>query len=72
MAGPALVMRASQDIIYAFGHGHIGLVGSARTGRLVAQLLSRREPEIPLQPFKIVLNQEAEALMAIRPQVIAL
>jgi D-amino-acid dehydrogenase len=43
--------RASQDIIYAFGHGHIGLVGSARTGRLVAQLLSRREPEIPLKPF---------------------
>ena len=43
--------RASQDIVYAFGHGHIGLVGSARTGRLVAQLLSGREPEIPLKPF---------------------
>ena len=43
--------RASHYIIYAFGHGHIGLVGSARTGRLVAQLLSRREPEIPLKPF---------------------
>jgi D-amino-acid dehydrogenase len=43
--------RASKDIVYAFGHGHIGLVSSARTGRLVAQLLSRREPEIPLAPF---------------------
>jgi D-amino-acid dehydrogenase len=43
--------RASKDVVYAFGHGHIGLVGSARTGRLVAQLLSRREPEIPLAPF---------------------
>ena len=43
--------RASKDIIYAFGHGHVGLVGSARTGRLVAQLLSGREPEIPLAPF---------------------
>ena len=32
--------RASRDIVYAFGHGHVGLVGSARTGRLVAQLLS--------------------------------
>ncbi|WP_407174470.1 NAD(P)/FAD-dependent oxidoreductase [Bradyrhizobium sp. STM 3562] len=43
--------RASKDIVYAFGHGHIGLVGSARTGRLVAQLLGHREPEIPLGPF---------------------
>jgi D-amino-acid dehydrogenase len=43
--------RASRDIVYAFGHGHVGLVGSARTGRLVAQLLSGKEPEIPLQPF---------------------
>ena len=23
--------RASRDIVYAFGHGHVGLVGSART-----------------------------------------
>jgi D-amino-acid dehydrogenase len=43
--------RASRDIIYAFGHGHIGLVSSARTGRLVAQLLNDRKPEIPLAPF---------------------
>jgi D-amino-acid dehydrogenase len=43
--------RATEDVVYAFGHGHVGLVGSARTGRLVAQLLSRREPEIPLAPF---------------------
>jgi D-amino-acid dehydrogenase len=43
--------RASRDIVYAFGHGHVGLVGSARTGRLVAQLLSGGEPEIPLEPF---------------------
>ncbi|MCW8083991.1 FAD-dependent oxidoreductase, partial [Pediococcus acidilactici] len=43
--------RASRDIVYAFGHGHIGLVGSARTGRLVAQLLSGKAPEIPLAPF---------------------
>jgi D-amino-acid dehydrogenase len=43
--------RASRDIVYAFGHGHIGLVGSARTGRLVAQLVSGKAPEIPLSPF---------------------
>jgi D-amino-acid dehydrogenase len=38
-------------VIYAFGHGHVGLVGSARTGRLVAQLVSGATPEIPLDPF---------------------
>ena len=43
--------RASRDVVYAFGHGHIGLVGSARTGRLVAQLVSGKPPEIPLEPF---------------------
>ncbi|GIQ76764.1 FAD-binding oxidoreductase [Bradyrhizobium sp. RD5-C2] len=43
--------RASRDVVYAFGHGHVGLVGSARTGRLVAQLLSGKVPEIPLAPF---------------------
>ena len=43
--------RATRDVVYAFGHGHVGLVGSARTGRLVAQLLSGKPPEIPLEPF---------------------
>ena len=41
----------SQDIIHAYGHGHVGLVSSARTGRLVAQLAQGLEPEIPLSPF---------------------
>ena len=40
-----------QDIIHAYGHGHVGLVGSARTGRLVAQLATGAQPEIPLEPF---------------------
>jgi D-amino-acid dehydrogenase len=43
--------RASRDVVYAFGHGHVGLVGSARTGRVVAQLIGGREPEIPVAPF---------------------
>jgi D-amino-acid dehydrogenase len=46
--GPA---SASRDIIYAFGHGHIGLVSSARTGRIVAQLLSGRDSEISIGAF---------------------
>ena len=43
--------RGSPDITYAFGHGHIGLVASARTGRLVAQLVAGRAPEIPVDRF---------------------
>ena len=46
--GPA---SATDDVIYAFGHGHVGLVSSARTGRLVAQLIDGHEPEIPIAPF---------------------
>jgi D-amino-acid dehydrogenase len=41
----------TRDVVYAFGHGHVGLVGSARTGRLVAQLVSGAPPEIDLAPF---------------------
>lgn len=43
--------RRTDDVVYAFGHGHVGLVGSARTGRLVAQLVGGETPEIPLTPF---------------------
>lgn len=41
----------SRDIIHAYGHGHVGLVSSARTGRVVAQLLAGQAPEIVLEPF---------------------
>ena len=43
--------RRTADVVYAFGHGHVGLVGSARTGRLVAQLVGGEQPEIALAPF---------------------
>ncbi|MBV7484005.1 FAD-binding oxidoreductase [Bordetella sp. BOR01] len=46
--GPA---TASADIVHAFGHGHVGLVGSARTGELVVQLIQDLPPAIPLAPF---------------------
>ena len=46
--GPA---AATSDVVLAFGHGHVGLCGSARTGRLAAQLLAGAAPEIPLAPF---------------------
>jgi D-amino-acid dehydrogenase len=43
--------RATPDIIYAFGHGHVGLVAAARTGRIVAQMVGGRAPEIPVVAF---------------------
>ncbi|MBZ8135155.1 FAD-binding oxidoreductase [Afifella sp. IM 167] len=42
---------ATPDIVHAFGHGHIGLVSSARTSRLVAQLVSRDACEIDIARF---------------------
>lgn len=42
---------ASPDIVHAYGHGHVGLVGSARTGELVVQLLQGLATTIPLEPF---------------------
>ena len=38
---------------YAFGHGHIGLVGSAPTGRIIADLVAGRKPSIDIAPFRV-------------------
>ncbi|HZY69212.1 MAG TPA: FAD-binding oxidoreductase, partial [Devosia sp.] len=43
--------RRSQDIVYAFGHGHLGLTQSAGTGKLVANLLAHLPQPIDLTPF---------------------
>jgi D-amino-acid dehydrogenase len=41
------------NVIYAFGHGHVGVTQSAITGKLVSQLIAGVEPEIDLKPFSI-------------------
>lgn len=46
--GPA---RASAQVTYAFGHGHLGLTQSAGTARLVADLVSGRPSAIDPTPF---------------------
>lgn len=43
--------RASADIVYAFGHGHLGLTQSAGTGKLVAELITGAPPSLDLTPF---------------------
>lgn len=44
--------KASRRVVYAFGHGHLGLTQSGATGHLVAQLLAGQAPSIPLDPFR--------------------
>jgi D-amino-acid dehydrogenase len=44
-------------VIYAFGHGHLGLTQSATTAALVADLLAQRTPRVPLTPYSIARFQ---------------
>ena len=43
--------RVSRQIVYAFGHGHLGLTQSAGTARLVADLLTNASLPVDLTPF---------------------
>lgn len=41
----------SKDVIYAFGHGHVGFATGPITGRLAADLAGGQKPERDLEPF---------------------
>ncbi|KQZ82849.1 amino acid dehydrogenase [Mesorhizobium sp. Root157] len=41
----------AQGIVYAFGHGHLGLTQAAATGGLVRDLILGKAPAIDLSPF---------------------
>ena len=43
--------RASPDVIYAFGHGHVGMTAAPMTGKVVADLVAGRAPSIDITPF---------------------
>lgn len=43
--------RGIKGVVHCFGHGHVGLVSSVRSGRLAAQLVTDETPEIDLTPF---------------------
>ncbi|MBP1871797.1 D-amino-acid dehydrogenase [Ensifer adhaerens] len=43
--------RTTARVVYAFGHGHLGLTQSAGTARLVADLLTNQSPTIDIAPF---------------------
>jgi len=42
---------ASPDVVYAFGHGHVGMAASPMTGKVVADLVTGRAPAIDIAPF---------------------
>jgi D-amino-acid dehydrogenase len=47
--GPSPVF---ENVYFAFGHQHIGLTGGPRTGRLIADLVAGRTPNIDIRPFR--------------------
>lgn len=46
--GPA---SGCPDMVHAFGHGHVGLTAGAATARLVADLISGKQPAIEMPPY---------------------
>src|SRR5262249_19493297 len=44
--------RRSPDVVYAFGHGHIGMASAPMTGKVVAELVSGAPPSIDVTPFR--------------------
>jgi D-amino-acid dehydrogenase len=50
---PAIGPSATDDrVVYAFGHGHLGLTQAAATARLIADIVSGRPLPIDLVPYR--------------------
>lgn len=45
--------RVGRQIVYAFGHGHIGLTLAPVTASLVAALVQNAAPEVPLSDYRV-------------------
>lgn len=43
--------RRSPDVIFAFGHGHVGLVAAPGTARVAAALIADQTPPLPIDGF---------------------
>jgi D-amino-acid dehydrogenase len=50
-----IIGRSSRrsNILYATGHGHLGLTQAATTGKLIADLIGERPPPIDMAPYSI-------------------
>jgi D-amino-acid dehydrogenase len=45
--------KRQPNVLYAFGHGHLGLTQAATTGRLVSELVFQKASSIDLKPYDI-------------------
>lgn len=45
------VSRSTNNVLYAFGHGHLGLTQSAVTARLISNLIAGHTSSIPIDPY---------------------
>jgi len=43
--------RRIPDVVYAFGHGHVGMAAAPMTGKLVAELVSGAPTSVDVAPF---------------------
>jgi D-amino-acid dehydrogenase len=43
--------HATPDVVYAFGHGHVGMTAAPMTGKVVAELVASTPPSIDIAPF---------------------
>ena len=51
---PAIgAVAGAPRVLYAFGHGHLGLTQSSGTARLIADLALGRPPALDLAPFSL-------------------
>lgn len=59
---PVIGASAHSDrVLYAFGHGHLGLTQSATTAALIADLLGNRVPGMDLRPYAITRFERRSA-----------
>lgn len=43
--------RRSPDVVYAFGHGHVGMAASPMTGKIVSEIIDNQKTSIDIAPF---------------------
>jgi D-amino-acid dehydrogenase len=43
---------ATPNVLFAFGHGHLGVTNAAVTGKIIADLVAERAPPLDIAPFR--------------------
>jgi D-amino-acid dehydrogenase len=41
-----------RNAFFAFGHGHMGLIGGSVTGKLISEMVAGKQPSIDLTPYR--------------------